>query len=497
MKVRPHSAPRRERSHLSQRDLLSECAAGILQRSARSSLTALGTVLGVGTFAAVLGLTATTSSQIASRCDELTVTQVIVEHTGGEQPEYLSKAFPADADRRIEALNGVREAGVYWPVRLAPEELVSPTPPGAGDEGERTEVVAASPGILEAAGPDLEQGPAFHAYHDRRGKNVAVIGLGLAARLGITTLETTPAVFVDDHAFTVIGIVADVERRADLLLSLVVPRTTAERIWSGPDSGTLAQMLIATDLGAARQVASEAVLALDPAHSEYFKAVPPPDPRSLRGGGTSDLEALFMLLAGICLVIGAVGMANTTLVAVLERTGEIGLRRGLGARSRHITLQFLAESGALGVLGGLVGTSLGAVSVVAMAVVRDGTPVIRPATVVAASAIGLVTGLLAGLYPAWRASRIQPAEALRRAPLPSMPARKRRAKDDDGGSDRPAHRFHTPHGVQRRLRRNCRPPAAGQLHRTRVVQPHHGPGPAREGVHLLGFRDHPADPGHE
>ncbi|MCX5144002.1 MULTISPECIES: ABC transporter permease [unclassified Streptomyces] len=414
MRLRPPRAPRGERSHLSRRDLLSECAAGILQRPARSALTALGTVLGVGTFVVVLGLTATTSSQIDSRFNELTATQVTVEDTGGEQPEYLANAFPADADRRIEALNGVRNAGVYWPVRLTAEELVSAAPPGTGDEGERTEVVAASPGVLEAAGPDLEQGRIFDAYHDRRGENVAVIGSGLAARLGITTLETAPAVFVGDHAFTVIGIVADVERKADLLLSVVVPRTTAERIWGGPDSGARAQMLIATDLGAARQIASEAPLALDPAHLEYFKAVPPPDPRGLRGSVTSDLDELFMLLAGICLVIGAVGIANTTLVAVLERTGEIGLRRALGARGRHITLQFLAESGALGALGGLVGTSIGTVTVVAMAVVRDWTPVIHPATVVAAPAIGLVTGVLAGLYPAWRASRIQPAEALRR-----------------------------------------------------------------------------------
>ncbi|MFJ7329614.1 ABC transporter permease [Streptomyces cyaneofuscatus] len=414
MKPRPRRTPRDGRSRLSRRDLLSECAAGILQRPARSALTALGTVLGVGTFVAVLGLTATTSSQIDSRFNELTATQVTVEDTGGEQPEYLENAFPADADRRVEALNGVRKAGVYWPVRLAPEELVSAAPPGTGEEGERTEVVAASPGILDAAGPVLEQGRTFDAYHDRRGENVAVIGSGLAARLGITTLETAPAVFVGDHAFTVIGTIADVERKADLLLSVVVPRTTAERIWGGPDSGARAQMLISTDLGAARQIAGQAALALDPAHPEHFRAVPPPDPRSLRGSVTSDLDELFILLAGICLVIGAVGIANTTLVAVLERTGEIGLRRALGARGRHITLQFLAESGGLGALGGLVGTSLGTVTVVAMAYVRDWTPVIHPATVVAAPAIGLVTGLLAGLYPAWRASRIQPAEALRR-----------------------------------------------------------------------------------
>ncbi|MFJ5777713.1 ABC transporter permease [Streptomyces sp. NPDC093094] len=394
--------------------MLSESAAGILQRPARSALTALGTVLGVGTFVAVLGLTATTSSQIDSRFNALTATEVTVEDTGGEQPDLLANAFPADADRRIGALNGVRDAGVYWPVRLGPEELVSAAPPGAGAQGERTQVVAASPGVLGAAGPRLEQGRTFDTYHDRRGENVAVIGSGLAGRLGITTLETAPAVFVGDHAFTVIGIVDDVERKADLLLSVVVPRTAAERIWGGPESGDRAKMLISTDLGAARQIASEAALALDPAHPEYFRAVPPPDPRSLRGNVTSDLDELFMLLAGICLVIGAVGIANTTLVAVLERTGEIGLRRALGARGRHITAQFLAESGALGALGGLIGTSLGAVTVVALAVVRDWTPVIHPATVVAAPAVGLATGLVAGLYPAWRASRIQPAEALRR-----------------------------------------------------------------------------------
>ncbi|WP_436843038.1 ABC transporter permease [Streptomyces collinus] len=406
-----------ERSRLSARDVVAESMAGILQRPARSGLTALGTVLGVGTFVAVLGLTATASSQIDSRFNALSATEVTVQDTGGDQPDLLADAFPADADRRIEALHGVRHAGVYWPVRLRADELVSAAPPGSAAgpaSGERTQVIAASPGVLAAAEPHLAQGRIFDAFHDRRGENVAVIGSGLASRLGITTLETQPAVFVGGRPFTVVGIVDDVRRKADLLLSVVVPRTAAERIWGGPDSGRRAEMLVSTDLGAARQVADEAALALDPAHPDLFRAVPPPDPRALRGNVTSDLDQLFMLLAGICLVIGAVGIANTTLVAVLERTGEIGLRRALGARGRHIMAQFLAESGALGALGGLVGTSLGTVTVVVMAAVRDWTPVIAPLTVVAAPVIGLVTGLVAGLYPAWRASRVQPAEALRR-----------------------------------------------------------------------------------
>ncbi|MER5205079.1 ABC transporter permease [Streptomyces sp. NPDC002825] len=395
-------------------DVLTESLAGMLQRPGRSALTALGTVLGVGTFVAILGLTATTSSQIDTRFNALSATEVTVEDVAHEQNEFAGLAFPGDADARIERLNGVEHAGVYWPVRLAPGQAVRSSAI-VGDAGTENTigVVAASPGVFAAAGTRLAEGRVYDGYASGHAAPVAVIGAGVAERLGITTLETRPAVFVGSQPFTVIGIVSDTDRKADLLLSVVVPRTTAERMWGSPEDGG-AKMLISTELGAAPQAAQEAAIALRPDHPEYFKVVPPPDPKALRGKVGDDLSQLFLLLATICLVIGAVGIANTTLVAVLERTGEIGLRRALGARGRHITVQFLAESGALGTLGGLVGTSLGVLTVVTVAAIRDWTPVIHPSTAAAAPAIGLVTGVVAGLYPAWRAARIQPAEALRR-----------------------------------------------------------------------------------
>ncbi|MFD4761440.1 ABC transporter permease [Streptomyces sp. NPDC058439] len=394
-------------------DLLGESLAGMLQRPARSALTALGTVLGVGTFVAILGLIATTSSQIDGRFNSLTATEVSLEDKASQQNEFAGPAFPPDADDRVEKLNGVRSAGVYWPVRLDAAVTVRSAPVGQVVGDGKAEVVAASPGVLEAAEPTLSQGRIYDDLMSDNGAYVAVIGSGVASRLGITTLETRPAVFVGDQPFTVTGIIEKTERKADLLLSVVVPRTTAEKIW-GPPEGSSAMMLISTELGAAQQVARLAPTALRPDHPEYLKALPPPDPRMLRSGVSGDLSQLFLLLAGICLVIGAVGIANTTLVSVLERTGEIGLRRALGARARHITVQFLAESGVLGALGGLIGTSLGVATVVGVALARDWTPVVHPATAAAAPVIGLVTGVLAGLYPAWRASRIQPAEALRR-----------------------------------------------------------------------------------
>ncbi|MER6521997.1 ABC transporter permease [Streptomyces sp. NPDC001553] len=408
-----------EPTGLAARDALSEALAGMLRRPGRAVLTALGTVLGVGSFVAVLGLTATISSQIDGRFNVLTATEVTIEDVAPEVNEFAGSGFPADAEERLRDVAGIRNAGTLWTVRLDPGTTIGVLPAAGGGTTTTTgtttgtAVVAASPGAVAALVPTLREGRLYDEFAERSRQRVVLIGSGVAERLGITTLTTRPALYIGEEPFTVAGVIADVERKPENLLSVLVPRATARELWGPPEPGG-ATMLLDTELGAARQAAELAPLALRPDHPEYLKAVPPPDPRLLRSGVTSDLSALFLLLAGICLVIGAVGIANTTLVAVLERTSEIGLRRALGARGRHIAAQFLTESATLGTLGGLVGTSLGELTVVAVSLARDWTPVIHPATVAAAPLTGLLTGLLAGLYPARRAARIEPAEALRR-----------------------------------------------------------------------------------
>ncbi|MFG2813775.1 ABC transporter permease [Streptomyces sp. NPDC048410] len=410
----PSPRARQHSSGLALRDLLSEAVAGVMQRPARSVLTALGTVLGVGSFIAVLGLTGTAAAQIDTRFNRLAATEVTVEDTGGPDADRVPLSFPEDADRAMARVNGVEAAGVYWKVRLAPGTTIRSSPVGQVNGAvDQTPVIAASPGVLAAAEPHFVQGRGYDTFHDSHDQLVAVIGSATAARLGITTLRTRPAVFIGDTAFSVIGIFDDVRRQPDLLLSILVPRTPAKHIWGAPQDER-AKMLVSTQLGAAAQVADQAALALRPDHPEYLRAVPPPDPRALRNAVGSDLGKLFLLLSMVCLLIGAVGIANTTLIAVMERVGEIGLRRALGARARHITWQFLTESAALGLLGGIVGTSLGTAVVVGVSLHNRWTPVINLLTLGSAPVIGLTTGLLAGLYPSWRASRIQPVEALRR-----------------------------------------------------------------------------------
>ncbi|HEX8628791.1 MAG TPA: ABC transporter permease [Catenuloplanes sp.] len=409
-----------ELSTFGPRDLLSEAVAGMLQRPGRSGLTMLGTVLGVGAFVAVLGLTATASSQIDERFNVLAATEVTVEDIGTENPADPRMSFPRDAAARVDALNGVVHAGVRWPVPRGVARITT-TPDGnptasagaADDPGAGLSLLALDPGALATAHPVLSAGRLYDRFHQTRAERVAVLGAAAAGQLGISRLDGGPAVYVGGTAYVVIGIIGDVRRQPDLLLSVIIPTSAALDAY-GPPVDQRATMVIETRLGGAQMIARQAPLALRPDAPRLFRSVAPPDPTSLRHSVSSDLNVLFLLLAAVSLLIGAVGIANTTAVAVLERTGEVGLRRSLGARPKHIAAQFLTESTALGALGGLLGTAIGVVTVVLVAVTHRWTAVLQPWAVLPAPLVGAAVGLLAGLYPALRAAAIEPADAIRR-----------------------------------------------------------------------------------
>ena len=122
---------------------------------------------------------------------------------------------------------------------------------------------------------------------------------------------------------------------------------------------------------------------------------------------------MFVLLGGLSLIVGALGIANITLVGVMERTAEIGLRRAIGATRQHIAAQFLFESASVGMIGGIIGASLGVLVVVVVSAYQTWTPVLDPAAPILAPLVGGVIGLLSGTYPAMRAARLEPVEAFR------------------------------------------------------------------------------------
>ena len=173
------------------------------------------------------------------------------------------------------------------------------------------------------------------------------------------------------------------------------------------------RVVIETDIGAAQMIAEQAAVALNPNAPEGLNVTAPRDPKRTKSGVQDDVNQLFLLLGLISLVVGAIGIANVTLVTVMERTGEIGLRRALGASRRHIGLQFLAESMAMGLVGGIIGASVGILVVVAVAGSREWTPVLDLWLPLAAPLAGALVGLVAGLYPSIRAARMEPVDALR------------------------------------------------------------------------------------
>lgn len=395
------------RSRLRWSDDLVEALAAIGQRPLRTLLTALGTILGVGAFVTTLGLAGTARAQVSGRFDALKATEVRIQDAtpDGTNP------FPDDVDQRLQALNGINHAGLLYPV--ADDGDLEPRNTATRPIGSALQipVVAATPGGVLAAHPSISTGRLYDNFHEQRAERVAVLGRVAANQLGITRIDNQPAVFISDIAFTVTGIVDDVDRNPDLLLSIVIPASTANSLF--PTPGATFEVLIDTQPGAAGLAGRQAPQALRPDDPGRLVALVPPDPRTLRNDIENDVTDLYLALAGLSLLIGTVAIANATLVNTIERRPEIGLRRALGARRSHIVRHITTEAALTGAAAGITGASLAVITVSAISSAKGWTTTLNPVITLTAPAIGLLTGALAGITPAVRAARTPPATTLR------------------------------------------------------------------------------------
>ena len=396
-----------ERSKLRFQDLLIEAFTAVSQRPARTLLTALGTILGVGAFVTTTGLADTARAQVSSRFDALRATEVRIQDAAPDG----TNPFPDDVDQRLEALNGVNHAGLYFTVpdsgNLQPRATATRL---TGTTTQPIPVIAATPGAVEAARPVLQTGRLYDQFHQSRGEHVALVGRVAADQLGLTRIDNQPAVFIGDQAYTVVGIIGDVKRNPDLLLSIVIPTSSIDPRQA---NGATYQVLIDSAAGAASLIGRQAPLALRPDAPERLQSLVPPDPKTLRNQVQGDITGLFYALAGLALLIGTVAITNATLLNVIERRPEIGLRRALGSKRSHIAGQITLESALVGVVAAITGAAIAVVVVAVYSQTKGWTPTMSPAGVALALPIGLVTGAFAGLAPAIRAARTPPAVTLR------------------------------------------------------------------------------------
>lgn len=399
------------RSGITIRDLFNEALAGMFARPGRMMLTALGVVIGLTALVATIGLTRTAGNRIISQFDQLAATELFVSARPGRTGIVDPRAIPWDAPTRLGRLSGVVAAGTMSEIDIG-DMLVTSSP--VKDPLEQTafklSVHAASPDLFRAVRADVETGRLPDLGHSNRADRVAVLGPDAAERLGVSGLGQLPAIAIGDHLYLVMGILRDVGRKPELLGSVIIPEGTARRDFGLLGPGTV---VIETRIGAAYLIADQTPVALRPDDPRVLRVEVPLEPKRVRDEVQSDVNVMLLLLGGLSLVVGAIGIANITLVSVMERSGEIGLRRAIGATRGHIAAQFLFESASMGIIGGILGASLGGMIVVSVSAYQVWTPVLDPAAPVLAPLIGGAIGLLSGAYPAMRAARLEPVEALR------------------------------------------------------------------------------------
>jgi len=391
-------------------DLFNEALAGMFARPGRMALTVLGIVIGLTALVATLGLSRTANNRIISAFDELAATGIVVTARAG--PAGVDpKAMPWDAPDRLGRLNGVVAVGTLSEVNVG-SALVSTSlvRDPQSQTAFRLSVKAASPGLFAAVRAELETGRLPDLGHSERRDRVAVLGPTAALRLGIVGLKHLPAIAIGDDIYLVIGILRGVARQPELLGAVIIPEGTARQDFGLAGPGTV---IIETRIGAASLIARQSPLALRPDNAKVLRVEFPPEPQRVRDTVQTDLNTMFLLLGGLSLIVGAIGIANITLVSVIERISEIGLRRALGATRAHIAAQFLLESASMGLIGGVLGASLGVLIVVAVSAYQVWTPVLDPAAPFLAPLVGGGIGLVSGTYPAWRAAQLEPVEAFR------------------------------------------------------------------------------------
>jgi putative ABC transport system permease protein len=237
-----------------------------------------------------------------------------------------------------------------------------------------------------------------------------VLGSAAARRLGIAVAEQGLQVYVSGRWFTVVGILNPVPLAPELDSAALVGWPAAKTYLAFDGHPTT--VYTRTEDSAVQAVRNVLAATANPQAPNEVKVSRPSDALAAREATNRAFTGLLLGLGAVALLVGGVGVANTMVISVLERRAEIGLRRSLGATRGQIRLQFLSESLLLSALGGVGGVVIG-IAVTTLYATTQSWPTVVPAwATVGGLAATLLIGALAGLYPAIRAARLAPTEAL-------------------------------------------------------------------------------------
>ncbi len=393
------------RSKLRFGELIGIGTVGLRTRRARAAFTALGIAIGIASMVAVMGISSSSKADLLAELDELG-TNLLQVRAGstifGEQAALSADAAPMV--RRIAPVDSAASIGSVSGTVHRSDHVPSSKKNGV-------EIYAVETDLADTLEAEVRSG----RNHDAASVQLPTVVLGAIAaeRLGVDDATVGQRIWMADRWFDVIGILEPLKLNPEIDRAALIGYPAAESIFGSEIDPTSIYVRTApSQVDSVRAVLARTV---SPGTPNEIQVSRPSDALAARAEVDKNLQTLLLGLGGVALLVGGIGIANVMIISVLERRGEIGVRRALGATKRHIRNQFVVESTLLSLIGGLLGVATGFV-VTTVYANRQGWLVALPMQgLVGGVLAALAIGAVAGLYPAIRAARLDPAEAVRPA----------------------------------------------------------------------------------
>jgi putative ABC transport system permease protein len=396
-------APRLTPSRMHLADVLRTALVGLRTRRLRTALSALGIMIGIASLVAVLGLSDSSKSDLLSQLDKLGTNLLVVQ--AGQGIGLGDANLPEAAVPMVSRIGPVEEVSALGSL----DANVYRTDYVPSGQSGGIAAFAAETNLLDTLQGTLASGRFLDAASEQY--PTVVLGSVAAQRLGIVAADGTQRVWLGGQWFTVIGVLQTVELSADLDRAAIVGVDAAQD-YLGYD-GVASTIYVRTAANWVDGVMSVLPPTVNPENPDQVQVSRPTDAIEAKAAAESAFTNLFLGLGAVALLVGGVGIANVMVISVLERRAEIGLRRALGATRRHVAVQFLLEALLLAAAGGVGGVLLGTGITALYARIRGWGLLVPGLALWGGIGAALIIGTVAGLYPALRAARLSPTEALR------------------------------------------------------------------------------------